>query len=188
MVLTFFLMTVAMVVQRGLFGTSTATTTERPQSIIRQGIHGLFWTLSLAVAVHGVVVKRQHHAPLEAHGITGYIVLTLLALQWLLGGRSISLANRRVGGPTTTSANANQRQPQQSQQPQHWLVKVHVQTGKVLYGLFCLVLILALATFTTLLQSSTAGLVGLASLLALYGLHDDDPEEVVVVARQTAIC
>ena len=126
------------------------------------------------MAVHGVLIKRQHKAPLAAHGIAGYVVLSLLAGQWLLGGGSISLAS------SSRSIRHDRRSASR-----HWLVKLHVQTGQILYGLFVLVLILALTRYKTLLQSSTAGLVFLASLLALYGLQnddDDDEEEAQTIA------
>ena len=146
MTLTCFGMTLAMISQR-------AMPLSWPARLV-QITHGLLFTLSIARAIYAVIIKRRKADTLGLHGIIGYVVLGLLAVQYLLGGRAISLTSRVRGHA----------------QPQHALVRLHVITGHFLYGAFSLALCLALFHGGQL-RIAAAVLILASNICILYGLQ-----------------
>ena len=142
MLVTFFLVTLSMASQRFLLWPCR-----------------LVWTAAAVLAVHAVLVKRKQQQALGWHGKVGYlVVLICLALQYLSGGRSLSLTPRQRPNDHHDIVG------------KHVLVRAYIQAGLVLYALFALVLVTALIHKATTSYLVTAGLVALTTVGTLLGL------------------
>jgi Mn2+/Fe2+ NRAMP family transporter len=134
-------------------------------------IHALYWTVGAVVAGHAVILmhvkhieKNNNNTTIDAslsniswHGILGYILLSLLAFQYLMGGRTISFTSRQW--PTNSGTNMNQPN-------EHLLVQLHRTTGGILYVAFGVMLV----TQLIVRRPETAILITLATLCTLFGV------------------
>ena len=124
---------------------------DRTDSRLPAYLHAAVWTAGAVVAGHAVTVAHRPAKGLSWHGRVGYLLLVLLALQYLLGGRSISLLPRR----------------RDSESPEHAMLRLHRRTGYGLYGALGAVLV---AQCGVVGHVTTATLGTLATLLILYGV------------------